>query len=108
MRTATEIKNELKERRAWATRQNEIQGGAYDYHDRPEINNLLAELDDAEKAEWTRDVTIGRRAECKKIITDAKKAGIKLTAVAAQNYVESQIDYKISALNAAIKRHGLD
>lgn len=75
MRTVAEIKAELKTRMDWAKRQNALQGGSYDYTDSHEINDLMAELDAAEKAEWNDPAIVTARREAWN--ADAK-AGMKM------------------------------
>jgi hypothetical protein len=75
MRTATEIKAELTKRMDWAKKQNELQGGTYDYTDSTEINDLMDELTESKNAEWNDPAIVTARREAWN--ADAK-AGMKM------------------------------
>jgi len=75
MRTVTEIKAELTEKMDWAKKQNALQGGAYDYTDSTEINELMAELRAAEDAEWDNPEIVKARKDA--WLADAR-AGMKM------------------------------
>jgi hypothetical protein len=94
MRTPTEIRAEIKKLTAWGNRQNAVQGGSYDHTDSSRMDELMAELDAAETAEWADPQIVAERRA--KYNQDAQ-AGMTAADLAAK-YGYSYRDRLVSAI----------
>ena len=101
--TREEIKAEIARIQAQGRKTNALQnegGEGYDHTDSKRIDELVDMLVAMEHAEWTRDITITRRAAWN---AELKRQG----NAATEESLRKKLGYGLDDLRAAVSRHGL-